>query len=421
MSGLSVVEEKIRSMVDKEIEASFGSETERRVDPLGDSLYLFFLTRNKIESRAVDTLIDWMNSWIDTILNQRKFSRFVDREITSALLAYYTLKNIARLRTEVSIDKLVTLLSEFVTDESFFNNFTYSALILLSLVEQRNKFPMFNKVFEWIRRNIRREAFFNDGKNLVFTSLLLHMTKAEDDLKGLVRTCFEKAVKNLVRFDDRIYYAWVLWNNRRIMEERNLPKIITFTKDTLENVTKMFDVEELDEFVMEMYGYDTEPEKFSKILLGTTLDLLISFNASRIMLSIPNRVYVEQKLLSLGWREAWNELDKALEAFENERMPDCCNNLRMGLITIWIKVCESLEGKPIPIGAGKTVDIGPLNKCLREHGLPEDSIGMIGRTWSYVSDRAHIEKRGGQAPSQLEVRYAIQLAFATIEHLLSLV
>ena len=179
--------------------------------------------------------------------------------------------------------------------------------------------------------------------------------------------------------------------------------------------------EVVDEPVMEMYGSDTKPEGFSKILLGTSLDLLMKFNASRIMLSVPNRVYVEQKLTSLRWREAWRELDRALEAFEDGRMPDCCNNLRMGLITAWIKVCEKLEGKPMPVQVGKTVDIGPLNKCLKEHGLPDDSIGMIGRTWSYVSDRSHIEKKGGQAPSELEVRYGIQLSFATIEHLLRLV
>jgi hypothetical protein len=421
MSSLAIMEEKIRSIIDKEVEASFGLGMERREDPLGDSIYLYFLMRNRIESRAVDALIDWMNSWIDIILNQRKFSRFVDREVTSAILGYYVLKNIARLRTEVNIDKLVALLSKFVIDESFFNNFTYSTLILFSLVDQRNKVPMFNKVFEWVRRNIRREALFNDGKNLVFASLLLDAINAQDELKRLVRACFERVEKNMIRFDNRVYYAWVLWNNRKIMEERDFGKVINFTKDALENVTRMFGMEESDESVIEIYGYNTEPEKFSKILLGTTLDLLISFNTSRVMLSVPNIVYIEQKLISLGWRECWRELDKALEAFEDERISDCCNNLRMGLITIWIKVCEKLEGKPIDVQVGKTIDIKLLNKCLKEHGLPEDTVGMLDRTWSYVSERAHIEKRGGQAPSQFEVRYGIQLVFATIEYLLRLV
>jgi hypothetical protein len=421
MSSLRVMEEKIRSIIDKEIQSSFGLEIERREDPLGNSIYLFFLTRNKIESRAVDALIDWTNSWIDIILNQRKFSRFVDKEVTSALLGFYALKSVGRLRIEVDTDKLVGLISEFVTDDSFFDNFTYTTLILFSLVKQRSKIPMFNRLFEGIRRNLHKEALFNDVKNLIFASLLLEAINAQDDLKRLVRACFEKVEKNAVRFDDRVYYAWVLWYNRRIMEERDLPKIINFTKDALENTARIFGTEELDESVIEMYGYDTEPEKFPKMLLGTTLDLLISFNASRIMFPVPNIVYIEQKLSSLGWREAWRELDKALEGFEDGRMSDCCNNLRMGLIIVWIKVCEKLEGKPIPTQVGKTVDIGPLNKCLETHGLPEDTIGMVSRTWSYVSDRAHIEKRGGQAPSELEVRYGIQLAFATIEHLLRLV
>jgi hypothetical protein len=89
---------------------------ERREDPQGNSIYLFFLTRNKIESRAVDALIDWMNSWIDIVLNQRKFSRFVDKEVTSALLGFYALKSVGRLRIEVDTDKLVGLISEFVTE-----------------------------------------------------------------------------------------------------------------------------------------------------------------------------------------------------------------------------------------------------------------------------------------------------------------
>lgn len=420
MNGLTEIQEKIKSMVEKEIEANVGSDKEFREDPFGYSIYLFFLTRNKIESRAVDALSDWMNSWIDIILNQRKFSRFIDREVTSALLGYYTLKSTNRLRTEVDSTKLLTLLSDFITDDSFFNNFIYSTLILLSLAEQRNKFSMFNKVFNWLGRSIQEEALFNDGKNLVFSSLLLDVIHAQNSLKKLVRTCFEKVIKNMVRFDDRIYYAWVLWNNRKLLEERDLPKIVEFTKNVLENVTGMFSEEEVDESVAEIYGYEIEPKKFSKILLGTILDLLISFNAWRTTFFVPNRIYVEQKLMSLGWEEARKELDKALEAFKEYRLSDCCNNLRMGLATVWIKVCEKL-GKLIPMQEGKTMDIGALNKCLKDHGLPDDSIGMVGRTWSYVSDRAHIEKRHGRPPSEHEVQYGIQLTFATIEYLLKLI
>jgi hypothetical protein len=416
MSSLMATKERIKAIIDKAIEAGFEEGMER--DQLGDSIYLFFLTRNNIESPRIDNLIDWMNSHVENILNQRHLSRFVDRQITSALLGYYSLKLIGRLRTKVDIDKVDELLSKFTTDDSFFNNFTYSVLILLSLSEERNNIHLFNRVLDWVKKSVQRGAFFNDAKNLVFTSMLLHTMNAHDELKALVETCLERVSKNIERFDEKIYYAWVLWNYRAIVEDRDLSKIIEVTKTALENVVTTLGEEMVDSSIMEMYGFDTKPEGLSKILLGTSLDLLIKFEYSRIMLSVPNLVYVEQKLTSLGWREAYRELYRALVAFEDGRMPDCCNNLRMGLITVWIKVCENLEGKSMQVQVGKTVDMGPLNKCLKQHGLSEDSIGMIGRTWSYVSDRAHIEKRGGQAPPESEVRYGVQLTFATVEYLL---
>ena len=46
----------------------------------------------------------------------------------------------------------------------------------------------------------------------------------------------------------------------------------------------------------------------------------------------------------------------------------------------------------------QTVDIAPLMKTLREEGVPDDIVGLISRTWSLLSERAHIEKKGAVQP-----------------------
>jgi len=65
----------------------------------------------------------------------------------------------------------------------------------------------------------------------------------------------------------------------------------------------------------------------------------------------------------------------------------------MGLLMVWKNVYEDLEKSPIYISPGKTVDIAPLKACLKAHNLPDDSVSLIERTWAYLSDRAHVEKK----------------------------
>lgn len=413
MSNLIAAEEKIRSMMDGEIEANFGK------DPFGDSMYLWYLTKNRIESHAIDNLIDWMNSWIENTLNERKFSRFIDREFTSAVFGYHSLKSIGRLRVKIDVEKLNDMASEFVINDSFFNNFTYSTIILLSLADLKSKISTFNRVFNCVMRNVDREVIFNDAKNLVFVSLLMNKMNQQGRLKRLVDLCFERVSRNDVRYNDTVYYAWILWNYRKIREERDLPKIIDFTRNTLENVTRMLG-EEVDESVIEMYGYDSKVG-FSKILLGTTLDLLIDFNRERATIPGISQAYIKQKLTSLGWKEAWREFDRAITAFEEDRMADCCNNLRMGLITTLVKAYEHFEKQRAPTPPGKTTDITPLINSLKGHDVPKDATSMIRQTWSYVSERAHIEKRGGEQPSKAETLYGLQMTFAAIEFLLNFI
>lgn len=409
------MEDKLRRQIDREI---FQTDMKDRLrDPLGESIYIFFLLKNGVKSPALDNLIDWMNSWVDVIINQRKFSRFIDREVTSALFGYYSLKINRMLRIEVDENKLNELLSSNITDNYYFGNFTYSTLILLSLADQKFKITSFNRILKQIKDSIEDRTIINDAKNLVFVSLLLEKLKEQSSLSKLIDNCIRKVSENDIRFDDRVYYAWVLWNYRK-MREKDFPMISNFVENTLKNTLSMLE-EEVDESIKEMYGTEVNVS-FSKILLATCLDLLISFNKAKIEISPFSYTYIKQKLISLGWEEAWKEFEHGLTAFEEGRMSDCCNNLRMGLIVVWKNICEKLEKSFMPVSPGKTVDIAPLKNCLRKHGFPDDIIGIMERSWSYVSERAHIEKRK-EAPSEYEVRFGIQLVFSTVEYLLRFV
>ncbi|MCS7365263.1 MAG: hypothetical protein NDF54_07505, partial [archaeon GB-1867-035] len=101
MNAINDVERKLRELINRDLEVSF--EEERLRDPLIYSVYLFFLLKNKVESYAIDNLIDWMNYWIDEVLNKKNFSKFVDREFTSALFGYYSLSIAGRLSREINL------------------------------------------------------------------------------------------------------------------------------------------------------------------------------------------------------------------------------------------------------------------------------------------------------------------------------
>jgi len=417
MENLLAIENKLISMINADIESSFGTEEELRRDPLGDAIYLFFLLKNNKESPAIDNLIDWMNAWIENKMKERKFTRFVDRELTSALLGYYSLRSANRLHTKVDIKEVNELVSKFIIDDSIFNNFTYSTIILLSLADQRDKIPSFNSVYNWLRRRIYDMSPLNDAKNIIFASMLLDKLNAQEELRGIVDFCFGKILKDEVRFHDRTYYAWTLWYYRKLRKDRDISRIVDFVQNTLQNITQVISEGVIDESLIDMYGHESVPG-FSKILLATALDLLIDFNRSKLTISLPLRIYIEQQLRKLGWTDVLRELDNALKAFEEGRTGDCCNNLRMGLITLMVKMYETLTKKSAPTPPGKTTDIRPLIRTLEQHGLSKDTGSNIRMTWSYVSERAHIEKRGGLPPSECETRYGLQMTFAAVEFLL---
>jgi len=413
MNNFLEIESKIKKYIEKELyQINF---VERPRDPLGLSIYLFFLLKNKVSSPAVDNIIDWMNSWIDLIINQEKFSRFVDREITSALLGYYTLKTNKMLRVSIDESKLVKLLSLSTSNNLYFDNLTYTILILLSLTDKRSNIPSFNRILQRIKDTIKEGTIINDAKNLVFSSILLEKLKDKDSLHELVNICYKKISEKDIRFDDRIYYSWVIWNYRKLLEE-HFPSIRDFVEATLTNALTLLEEEEADESIKEMYGNEVR-FGVSRILLAILFDLIVEFNKLQIELSPFSYKYIKQRLLDLGWIDAWKEFEYSLDAFKEERLYDCCNNLRLGLLMVWIKVYEKLENKPMPISPGKSVNISPLIKLLRDRNFPEETIGLIERIHAYVAERSHPEKK--KIHSIDEVRFGIQLTFSAVEYLLS--
>jgi len=167
-----------------------------------------------------------------------------------------------------------------------------------------------------------------------------------------------------------------------------------------------------------MYGSDSKPKEFSKIFISVLLDLVVNFKRHRLSARVPD--FIERTLEKLGWEDVLLELKNALRAFDENRLGDCCNNLRMGLATLLTKIYEYITSKPAPIKPGKSTDIYGILKNLETYGLPQHVRGMIASTWSYTSEMAHIEKRRGEQPSVEEVRYGIQLTFSAVEVLLHL-
>jgi len=414
MEDLTKIEKELKRVINKDIEASLESKKQRK-DPLGDSIYLFFLLKNNIESSAVDDLIDRMNLWVESVLSREQYTRFVDRDLTSALLGYHSLRSVNRLAIKIDIEKVNEILSKFLVNDLVFGDITYSAIILYSLANQKDEVPIFSQVLNRIKKEIDA-PLFNDAKNFVFVSMLLDKLGIRDHLKKLVNLCFERFQKNDVPFDDRVYYAWTLWNYRKI-REKNIARIADFVQETLKNATQIISKEIIEEPVTELYGQDIILSP-SRILLATTLDLLMTFKHDYFALILPNLQYIEPELRKLGWNEVLEQIDKALTEFENGQTSTCCYSLRMGLFMMLDRVHKTLTGESIPSRPGKSPSIEPVIKLLKQHGFDEQMIGLIKSVWAYATERGHIEKKGGQKPPEDETMWILRMVLATIEFLL---
>lgn len=289
MGALEVIERSVSGKIENDLRR-IDELSEVSSDPLGYAVYLYFLLKNQRRSAEVDNLIDWMNSWIENIIVQRNFSRFVDVELTSALLAHFSLKTFERLKVDVEVETLKQLVSEYMEDGHFFNNFTLSSIITLALSDFRNDMENYPNLLTWIQNKVDEKTVFNDAKNLVFTSILFERVNREDYVRKTFDYCFEKLLENNIPYYDELYYAFVLWKFKELRgRKQNIQRIREFTEKSIMNAKKLVQEENVDESVEEVYGIDVQRAaskiNLSKIYLGVLLDLLIDFGEKTVRVS----------------------------------------------------------------------------------------------------------------------------------------
>jgi len=272
--------EMIEQLITNRIEDDLRKKDDFAGDPFGYSIYLFFLLKNGIRSPEIENLADWMNFWVDNIINQKNLTRFVDREFTSAVFAYYSLKKFRRLRTKVQLENIKQLTSMYAEGNRFFDSFTFSVIILLATLEMKDNIENHSDVMRWIKNEVDHEIVFNDAKNLVLASIFFEELGSEDYLRRIVDYCWKRLVENSIPSYDELFFAWVLWKFRRLREEKDLPRIREFTDTTLRNAGK-FLKEPVDESIKEVYGSDIKIKQIgfglSKISLGVYFDIFNDF------------------------------------------------------------------------------------------------------------------------------------------------
>lgn len=249
-------------------------------DALGATIYLYFLLKNKIASAELDRLIDWANDWIDNVLNKQLFSRFVDRELASALFGFYTLKLHSKLKTRVEPRVINDLLNRFGEDNAFFSNLTYTIMILLSVYDYRDRITLFKATLNWVKEQIDNGRIFNDAKNLVFASSLFEKSDPERNQK-LTHLALRRFHDQSIPFSEQIYFSWVLWTNKVQFDKKDVPGIRDFVGATLNNMRPILKREEQKNDDLEL-RYGADDNRVSKILLGVYLDLLRSYNSKTI-------------------------------------------------------------------------------------------------------------------------------------------
>jgi len=130
--------------------------------------------------------------------------------------------------------------------------------------------------------------------------------------------------------------------------------------------------------------------------------------------------FIERVLKTRKWDDIWALIKNAETALDDGKTIDCCNALRMALISVWAKVFEIVTGEKLPIEKGKTPDVGTLAGRLAQKGASEDSLSVIKRIWSYVSELAHVEKAEARPPDLIDTSLAFRLTIAAIPYLLRL-
>ncbi len=130
--------------------------------------------------------------------------------------------------------------------------------------------------------------------------------------------------------------------------------------------------------------------------------------------------FIDRALKARKWDDISTLIANAKAALETGGTVDACNALRMALIATWANVFEVVTGQKPPFEKGKTPDVGFLGGGLTQKGVSEDSVSVIKRIWSYVSELAHVEKAQARPPSIEDTSFGFGLTISAILHLLRL-
>jgi len=147
---------------------------------------------------------------------------------------------------------------------------------------------------------------------------------------------------------------------------------------------------------------------------------VVDVSASWIWFEDARFRFIERVLKTQKWDDILELMKGAESALDSGKTIDCCNALRMSLISVWMKVCEVVAGERVSLEKGKTPDVGILANCLTQRGVSEESIAVIRRVWSYVSEMAHVEKAEARPPSTADASFAFGLTVSSILYLLRL-
>lgn len=120
-----------------------------------------------------------------------------------------------------------------------------------------------------------------------------------------------------------------------------------------------------------------------------------------------------------GWNDVWTSFEQADNYLSQGSLASCCDSLRRGLLNLWIKVCETLSGKPVHIDTGKATDIGVLKEQIRAY-TPEYTISPITLAWSLTSELSKTERRGGEEPPLNQVLLAHRITYAAAVFLIAI-
>ncbi len=385
-------------------------------DPLGCSLYLYFFLKNNRYDSVIDNLVDWMNTWIDKIIIKKELTRFVDREITSSLMAYKALYDASKLQKSITKTDLNMFLSKYIVNNKFFSDFSFSTVILFSLSDMREDLEFWESPLNSIKEEMKLSFTFNDSKNLVFTSMLFNSLNDTNVLEYITNVAIDRLKKNEYPPSDAIYYAWTLWHNREFSKQTDYSTIINFVEITVNSIFMEFSDKLVDESILEQFGRKST-SNVSRLMTSLTLDLLISFNQERIGIPTFSRSFIEKELEKRGWNGTWLELLNAEKAFDEGKTNDCCRDLRTALIRHMIEVARLFDNS-ISFPEGKTPDPKIPKKILETNGLSESTSAFFGYAWTFLSERSHTETTKSNQVDPDEARLGFQLTYPIIEFLL---